>query len=114
MTIIKQEGRRIMDAEPSETAVGNMVRRGMSFSHLQICSGHIHDCVTTYQCREQRDTVAKKSARLNEGTKGQGFGLDVTLAFLQECARKLLLLLKTKRYTSQFLMRSALRNVNKP
>jgi translation initiation factor eIF-2B subunit beta len=29
MAIVKQEGRRMMNAQPSETAVGNMVRRGL-------------------------------------------------------------------------------------
>jgi hypothetical protein len=28
MKIVKDEGKRMMDAQPSEAAVGNMVRRG--------------------------------------------------------------------------------------
>ena len=28
MTLIREEGKKLIDAAPSETAVGNMVRRG--------------------------------------------------------------------------------------
>ena len=28
MKLVKEEGKRLIEAEPSETAIGNMVRRG--------------------------------------------------------------------------------------
>ena len=41
MSLVKEEGNKMISAQPSETAVGNMVRRGEKTNNTTCCEYHL-------------------------------------------------------------------------